>query len=51
MYVNMINVLENPDAEIDRVALKEAVEDRLAKHDAQNEKRRNTERKQHARRK
>ena len=45
MYVNMINVLENPDAEIDRVALKEAVEDRLAKHDAQNEKRRNTERK------
>lgn len=45
MYVNMINVLENADAEIDRVALKEAVEDRLAKHDAQNEKRRNAERK------
>ena len=45
MYVNMINVLENADAEIDRVALKEAVEERLAKHDAQNEKRRNAERK------
>lgn len=45
MYVNMINVLENADAEVDRVALKEAVEDRLAKHDAQNEKRRNAERK------
>lgn len=45
MYVNMINVLENPDAEVDRVALKEAVEDRLAKHDAQNEKRKAAERK------
>lgn len=45
MYVNMINVLENADAEVDRVALKEAVEERLAKHDAQNEKRRNAERK------
>ena len=45
MYVNMINVLENANAEVDRVALKEAVEERLAKHDAQNEKRRNAERK------
>lgn len=45
MYVNMINVLENPNAEVDRVALKEAVEDRLAKHDAQNEKRKAAERK------
>ena len=45
MYVNMINVLENPDAEIDRVALKEAIEDRIAKYDAQAEKRKNAERK------
>ena len=41
----MINVLENPNAEIDRVALKETIEDRLAKLDAQNEKRKNAERK------
>lgn len=45
MYVNMINVLENPNAEIDRVALKEAIEDRIAKYDAQVEKRKNAERK------
>lgn len=45
MYVNMINVLENPNAEIDHVALKETVEDRLAKYDAQAEKRKNAERK------
>jgi hypothetical protein len=45
MYVNMINVLENSDAEIDRVALKEAIEDRIAKYDAQAEKRKNAERK------
>lgn len=45
MYVNMINVLENADAEIDRVALKEAIEDRIAKYDAQAEKRKNAERK------
>lgn len=45
MYVNMINVLENPNAEIDRVALKEAIEERIAKYDAQVEKRKNTERK------
>ena len=45
MYVNMINVLENPNAEIDRVALKETIEDRLAKYDAQAEKRKNAERK------
>ena len=45
MYVNMINVLENPNAEVDRVALKEAIEDRIAKYDAQAEKRKNTERK------
>ena len=45
MYMNMINVLENPDAEIDRVALKEAIEDRIAKYDAQAEKRKNAERK------
>ena len=45
IYVNMINVLENPDTEIDHVALKEAVEDRLAKYDAQAEKRKATERK------
>lgn len=45
MYVNMINVLENPNVEIDRVALKEAIEERIAKHDAQVEKRKNTERK------
>ena len=45
MYINMINVLENPNAEIDRVALKETIEDRLAKLDAQNEKRKNAERK------
>lgn len=45
MYVNMINVLENPNTEIDRVALKEAIEDRIAKYDAQAEKRKNAERK------
>lgn len=45
MYVNMINVLENPNAEVDRVALKEIVEERLAKYDAQAEKRKNAERK------
>lgn len=45
MYVNMINVLENPNAEIDRVALKVAIEDRIAKYDAQAEKRKNAERK------
>lgn len=45
MYVNMINVLENPNAEIDRVALKEVIEDRIAKYDAQAEKRKNAERK------
>ena len=45
MYVNMIGVLENPNAEIDRVALKEAIEDRIAKYDAQAEKRKNAERK------
>ena len=45
MYVNMINVLENSDTEIDRVALKEAIEDRIAKYDAQAEKRKNAERK------
>ena len=45
MYVNMINVLENPNVEIDRVALKEAIEDRIAKYDAQAEKRKNAERK------
>ena len=45
MYVNMINVLENPSAEIDRAALKETIEDRLAKYDAQAEKRKNAERK------
>lgn len=45
MYVNMINVLEDPNAEIDRVALKEAIEDRIAKYDAQAEKRKNAERK------
>lgn len=45
MYVNMINVLENPNAEVDRVALKEAIEDRIAKYDAQAEKRKNAERK------
>ena len=41
----MIGVLENPNAEIDRVALKEAIEDRIAKYDAQAEKRKNAERK------
>ena len=45
MYVNMINVLENSNAEVDRVALKEAIEDRIAKYDAQAEKRKNAERK------
>ena len=45
MYVNMIDVLENPNAEVDRVALKEAIEDRIAKYDAQAEKRKNAERK------
>ena len=45
MYVNMIAVLEGNEADVSLVELKEAVEDRLAKHDAQNEKRRNTERK------
>lgn len=45
MYVNMINVLEDPNVEIDRVALKEAIEDRIAKYDAQAEKRKNAERK------
>ena len=45
MYVNMINVLENPNVEVDRVALKEAIEDRIAKFDAQAEKRKNAERK------
>ena len=45
MYMNMIDVLENTNAEIDRVALKEAIEDRIAKYDAQAEKRKNAERK------
>ena len=45
MYVNMIDVLENPNTETDRVALKEAIEDRIAKYDAQAEKRKNAERK------
>lgn len=45
MYVNMIAVLEGKEIEADLVELKEAVEDRLAKHDAQNEKRRNSEHK------
>ena len=45
MYVNMIAVLEGNEADVSLVELKEAVEDRLAKHDAQNEKRRSAERK------
>ena len=45
MYVNMINVLENHNVEVDRVALKEAIEDRIAKYDAQAEKRKNAEHK------
>ena len=45
MYVNMIKVLEYGEADVSITELKEAVEERLAKHDAQNEKRRNSERK------
>ena len=45
MYVNMIAVLEGKEIDADLVELKEAVEERLAKHDAQNEKRRSAERK------
>ena len=45
MYVNVIAVLEGKEVEVDLVELKEMVEDRLAKHDAQNEKRKNAERK------
>ena len=45
MYVNVIAVLEGKEVDVDLVELKEAVEDRLAKHDAQNEKRKSAERK------
>ena len=45
MYVNMIDVLEGKEIEADLGELKQMVEDRLAKHDAQNEKRKNAERK------
>lgn len=45
MYVNLIAVLEDQDVEVDRVELKEMVEDRLAKYDAQNAKRKAAERK------
>ena len=41
----MIAVLEGKEIDADLVELKEAVEERLAKHDAQNEKRRSAERK------
>lgn len=45
MYVNVIAVLEGKEVDVDLVELKEAVEDRLAKHDAQIEKRKAAERK------
>jgi hypothetical protein len=45
MYVNLIDVLEGKEIEASLDELKEMVEDRLAKHDAQNEKRKNAERK------
>ncbi len=45
MYVNVIAVLEGKEVDVDLVELKEAIEDRLAKHDAQNEKRKSAERK------
>lgn len=45
MYVNVIAVLEGKEIDVDLVELKEAVEDRLAKHDAQNEKRKTAEHK------
>lgn len=46
MYVELINTLNGePNPEIDRAELIQMVEDRLAKHDAQNEKRKNAERK------
>jgi len=45
MYVDVIAVLEGKEIDVDLVELKEAVEDRLAKHDAQIEKRKSAERK------
>lgn len=46
MYVELINTLNGePNPEVDRAELIQMVEDRLAKHDAQNEKRKNAERK------
>ena len=45
MYVDVIAVLEGKEIDVDLVELKEAGEDRLAKHDAQIEKRKSAERK------
>ena len=45
MYVEMLNVLETGETEVDRAELAAMVRERLEKHDAQNEKRRNAERK------
>jgi len=45
MYVELINVLETGETEANRDELLEMVRGRLEKHDAQNEKRKNAERK------
>ena len=45
MYVEVLNVLNGTESTADRTELIQMVEDRLAKHDAQNEKRKNAERK------
>lgn len=45
MYVELLNVLNENETSVDRGELIQMVEDRLAKHDAQNEKRKNAERK------
>ena len=45
MYVELLNVLETGETEVSREELTAMVRERLEKHDAQNEKRRNAERK------
>ena len=45
MYVDVLARLEGAECKFTNDELKEMVEDRLAKHDAQNEKRKNAERK------
>ena len=45
MYVEMLHVLNGDEASVSREELTEMVQSRLEKHDAQNEKRKNAERK------